>query len=213
MTDYVQLEVKTTDKLLVGLVDCYRKVFALPPWNEWKKCQECGKKFGLDLDPHLFESGHCNKPIIDFWPEGVVAKDILLAMEKGSLPWLALDNKRVIGFCWGHPVTLEEAEERRAFPGLACKMRDIFGNSLELVGYQTDIGVLDTYRGKKIGKELFSRRIKYFLNKGIEVGILRTTKKTVVYSWYIRMGYKVVGDYNDSEEQVILAGRFADLSL
>ena len=98
------------------LIDCYREVFAEDPWNEWLKCQICGKHFGIKQKENLLRFGsfiHCGVPLVEFWPKEKVAKDILSEITEEASCHLAINKeKNVVGFCWGYPIDITQLEEK-----------------------------------------------------------------------------------------------------
>lgn len=203
-------------ELMDELVECYRQVFAATPWFEWKVCSNCDKKWGIEHEQELTELDHhhCDNPVEDFWPVGQVRKDILHETSgEHSACWLALDQGKVVGFCWGYGITPTELEEKLEFPGLADTIHKHFDEHA-LVAYQDDMGLLNEYRGKGLAKALMIHRQRDFVAMDLPVGIMRTKKAppTITYLWFDgKLDYKTIGEYNDADERVILARSFVGL--
>lgn len=211
--EYRKFDIATDTALLPQLVECYQLVFATPPWNEWKKCVVCDAHWGLD-DPQLEEHQfvHCDHPVDDFWGAARVTQDFYSELVyPGISCWIALDEGKIIGFCHGYPASGAKLAHKLEFLGLDIIIDDHFGETP--IAYQDEIGVLISYRGRGIGKELFRRRNLEFLEQGLKIGIIRTMSNppSVTYQWYNRLGYQTIAHYNDLNRRVILAFPLADL--
>ena len=196
-----------------ALIQCYREVFGEDPWNEWKKCQVCGRKWGKQELTSDDDHHHCGMLLVDFWPEEIVRADLLHEITAEASCRLALDGNKVIGFCWGYPISPIELEQKLGITELAEALTREFG-ALERVAYQDELGVLSMYRGKKLARQLFTHRLKDFLEKGLSVGVIRTKTNppSVTYLWFTgKLGYKLIAEYKDEDGRVVLAKSFAEL--
>lgn len=197
-----------------GLIECYREVFGEEPWNEWKKCSVCGKKWGKQEMPQadgVFS--HCGQRVVDFWPTEVVRSDLLHEITVDASCRLALEGERVVGFCWGYPISPEELGKKLEIGGLANALTRMFGE-LQVVAYQDELGVLKEFRGQKLAKDLFRRRLDDFRERGFDVGVIRTKTNppSVTYLWFTKkLGYQLVAEYNDADGRVVLARSLVDL--
>jgi GNAT superfamily N-acetyltransferase len=204
--------------LLPQLIACYQNVFADPPWNEWVKCNHCGKYWGKQ-DLMFLRSINfkcCGKRLVKFWPKDVVENDIRHEINSSASCWLALNTKgKIIGFCWGYPITLEKLEEKLGIQ-VVDPLREHFGiKSHEKIAYQDEIGVLATYRGKKIAKQMFKNRLIDFLKQSLKVGVVRTREApepSVTFLWFTqKLGYHIIAKYPEEDGRVILARELPDL--
>ena len=157
---------------------------------------------------------HCGGSLEDFWPSNVVSKDICDEVVADASCWLALDGSRVVGFCWGYPITPECLEEKVGLPGLSNKIKDRFGN-IELVGYQDEIGVIKEYRKHNIGKQMFLLRCSDFMQLGISLGVARTMSNppSIAYLWLNKLGYETIAEYNDKDRREVLVRTIKDLKM
>ncbi len=207
---YFKFEYHQFRHLLPQIVSCYRDVFASPPWNEWKKCEECGQKWGILSRDELNAANHehCGKQVVDYWPSDVVMAEISRDLQdKETSCWLAMTGfGQVVGFIWGYPITPEDLAQKLGRPDLASNLIERFGDH-ERVAYQDEMGVLEAYRSRKIGKELARMRLKDFKQQGLKVGVVRTKTipPTVTYNWYTRDGFETVSSYDDRDGRVVLA--------
>ncbi len=194
------------------LVTCYKAVFADLPWNEWKKCSKCGKKWGIRES--RIPTTHCGYPIEEFWPHATVESDIRHEITEGSSCWVAVNRHSIVGFCWGYPIAPNQLERKLALSGLATTLHRDFGE-IPLIAYQDELGVQSEYREKGLGKALYLARHNDFLSRGLKGAAVRTkrTPPTVTYSWFSRVGYKVVAEYRDTDDRVVLARTISDLQL
>lgn len=195
------------------LVECYRDVFADQPWNEWLKCPLCQKHWGKKdqalLESHQFK--HCGVPLVDFWPREKVLSDIYAEITPQSSCWLAMDERKVVGFCWGYPVTISELE---AELGIILEINHDCPR-LASIAYQDDIGVIAGYRGRKLAKAMFARRLDDFLAQGLEIGIVRVKQNpepSQTFLWFTeKLGYRVIARYPEKDGRVILGREFNGL--
>jgi GNAT superfamily N-acetyltransferase len=193
---------------LSALVACYQDVFADEPWNEWKKCAVCGKKWGNSHKADLMKIDfcHCGQSVDEFWPAEVVREDIMHEVTEKTSCWLAWKQDLVVGFCWGYPITPDALEEKLKLSGFASSVTREFGHDCR-IGYQDEIGVRGEYRGHGIAKKMFSYRLEDFRRMGLNVGVVRTKTNppSVTNLWFMDLGYRVICEYNDLDGRVILA--------
>ena len=201
---------------LSGVVACYQNIFAEQPWNEWKKCVVCNKKWGSDDSEEIISlnSIHCDQSLVDFWPEEIVVIDLLKEINQEASSWIVLDQEKVVGFCWGYPISPEDLEIKLELPGLANNIKT-YSEDCDKVAYQDELGLLSEYRNKGIAKNLVKARLNDFRDQSLNVGVLRTKTNppTVTYLWYQKLGYQVIAEYNDDDQRVILANSFDCLHL
>ncbi len=215
--NYIRYSADTSDDDITNqLVECYRNVFADPPWNEWLKCSICGKYWGRKDIEYIKDITfrHCGQPLVDFWGRKTVLSDIKNEIKSGtSSCWLALDQMKVIGFCWGYPSTTSDISKKMGIPidFSPLQLSDSFNQPLAL---QDEVGVLAPYRGKKIAKELVRLRNQDFLEMGLSCGIVRTREApepSITYLWYSRIGYHVLARYPDDDGRVVMGIRLAKI--
>ena len=193
-----------------SLISCYRNVFADSPWNEWLKCNVCGKYWGKKDKETLKSSGfrHCGQKLKLFWPHNTVHQDLIHEITESASCWLARESQKVIGFCWGYPIDLQLLEEKLEI-SFVSKLQEILGVDGGTVAYQDDIGVLPEHRGQKIAKKLFLHRHSDFIKKGLKTALVRTRElpePSVTYNWFVeKLGYHIVKRYPDGDGRVILA--------
>jgi hypothetical protein len=193
-------------ELTAQLVDCYREVFADSPWNEWLKCPVCQEYWGLKDRSFLASIGfrHCGQPLVDFWPRTEVISDLYHEITPESSCWLALDNKNVVGFCWGYPIIANILEDKL---GIAfCDSLSISRGSL--IAYQDEIGVLMSYRKRNIAKAMFFNRLEDFFEQRLRFFIVRTRRSpepSATFLWYTqKLGYEILATYPEEDGRVIL---------
>jgi hypothetical protein len=99
--------------------------------------------------------------------------------------------------------------------GLAQNILATFGEQ-KAVAYQDELGVNKAYRGQKLAKVLFLRRLEDFHQAGLTVGVIRTKTipPSVTYLWYTqKLSYRLVAEYNDADGRVVLARSLVDLKI
>ena len=195
-------------------VDCYREVFAETPWHEWLKCPKCQKYWGKKDKPIIesWKFNHCGVEMVEFWTKDQVLSDLQHEITKKASCWLALHQEKVVGFCYGYPITINSLEKKLGIE-ISEKIKEQFGNNTT-VAYQDDVGVLTPYRNKKIAKTMVNLRLKDFINQGLRVGIVRTREKpepSVTFSWYQKIGYEILARYPGDDGRVILGRNLEDL--
>lgn len=203
--------------LLASLVECYRDVFAEPPWNEWMKCsaEGCEASWGRPQAAELaaMRFVHCGQPVADYWPRATVVADLTEALEQGAVCWLAVEHsaqggERVVGFTWGSPVVSRWQEFE---PELQESLRRAFGEGVAddpTIVYQTEVGVMATHRNRGLARRLTERRNLDFLERGFRVGITKvreTPEPSVTFLWYAKLGFRVVHRFPPDNGRVVLA--------
>lgn len=200
-------------ELTAQIVECYRDVFADAPWHEWLQCSRCKKYWGIKDLGLLVSAGfrHCNMPLVDFWPREHVTHDLQTEITENASCWLAMDGEKVIGFCWGYPITITKLVSKLGIPVDDSLQADRNG----LVAYQDEVGVRTSYRGNKIAKTMVLRRLDDFISQGLQFGIVRTRKTpepSVTFSWYTtKLGFRVLAEYPNGDGRVILGREFSGL--
>lgn len=196
------------------LVECYRDVFADRPWNEWLKCPVCGKYWGIKDKDHLtcYKFHHCGVPLVDFWPREEVLADLSHEIVSGSSCWLAMNKESIIGFCWGYPIKIDDLETKLGIPIISnLGYLDIY----EQVAYQDEVGVISSYRGRKVAKAMVIRRLDDFIAQGLQCGIVRTKQSpepSETFLWYTqKLGYEILAKYPGDDGRVVLGRKLAGL--
>ena len=204
----------TSEEITIQIVECYRDVFADAPWHEWKKCPVCKKYWGKkdrDLLIH-WEFRHCDTALVDFWPREQLRIDLNHEITPQASCWLAMDEDRVVGFCWGYPLTAGELEKKLELPFAAC----LEVGEQQVIAYQDEVGVISSHRGRKLAKAMVAERLDDFLEMGLEVGVVRTRRypeASITFLWYTqKLGYRILASYPDNDGRVIL-GRWFDPQL
>ncbi len=191
------------------LVECYRNVFADRPWNEWLKCEKCQKYWGTKDQALLasYEFSHCGAPLVDFWPRRKVLADLHHEITPEASCWLAIHDEKVVGFSWGYPMDIND---------LQAKLGLNLGREIpQRVAYQDEVGVLTSYRGRKIAKAMVARRLSDFVAQGLHFGVVRTRQApepSETFLWYTRkLDYKILANYPGDDGRVILGRNLAGL--
>jgi GNAT superfamily N-acetyltransferase len=202
--------------LVTQVVECYRGVFADPPWNELYKCPSCGSHWGVKDLNEIWEMNtmHCGVPMVPFWPPEEVRADMYHEITPEASCWLALEKSKVVGFCWGYPISVFDLEAKLKVDGLAGKLVGAFAT--DEVAYQDEMGVLLSHRGHRIAKELFVNRHRDFIRRGFKVGVVRTRElpePSVTYQWFTeKLGYQVIARYPVDDGRIVLARPLEGLS-
>lgn len=200
--------------MIKRVIACYQDVFADPPWNEWMKCPSCGEQWGKKHSQEVerLRALHCGVPMEPYYTVEQVGETINKVLALDAPFWIAKHGERVIGFCWGYPTSLDELEKN-----LGISIRESYqvmtGQSDGRIAYQSELGLVEEFRGQKIARRLVSSRLEDFLARGLEVGVVRTKglpDPSVTYLWFTgKLGYQQVATYPDG--RVVLARRLHDL--
>jgi len=208
--EYKRLDLYNGGHMMNQLVACYRNVFADDPWNEWKICPVCKKKWGIKQSVELenISYTHCDKNVEDFWPRDVVRADIQNEISVDASCWVAQINGSVVGFCWGYPIRLDKLEEKLNLPGFATKAKK--NGFPDEVAYHDEIGVKKEYRTHGLAKSMLHRSFEDFKERKLSAIVTRTMSypPTIAYHWFKKMGYGVIDRYdrhNEHDSRVILA--------
>lgn len=193
------------------LPKCYQEVYAGHPWHEWKWCAECEKKFGrhevVVKGSDSVHCPHCQGRLRDFWTREQVLEDFSQEMaEHDSFCILALDKRKLVGFTWGFGIEPKALEEHLELDGVERQVKKFFPN-LHRVAYLDELGVLERYRESGIAKAMFKRHLEMSNSAGLRGAVVRTRSNppTVVYGWFLRLGYEVIAHYNDEGKRVVMA--------
>lgn len=157
-----------------GLIECYSEVFRAPPWNE------------------------------DWWTPSLV-KEVLTKYSGDSVTLvLALEDTKVIGFCFGGFVTSKTLASELEFP--------LPYPHHQLVGYIKDVGVDINHRERGIAQKMLqtlAASLQQRVGKGpLLARTLGPPNPSVVYLWFPKLGFKTIAEYPKGtlrSGQVILA--------
>lgn len=204
---------------LHSFVRCYQNVYAAAPWNEWMKCPQCEKNWGISQSSILAKINfrHCGMIIGDYWPtEYLVVKANEWRKIPGCSFWIAVVGAEVVGFGIGYPRTVDDLQARE----LQLDLPGFYAWGVEgrtRVAYLKDVGILPEYRGSGIFQGLNKRRFHDLLQvQQLPIISCRTQKEpepTVTYNKYLASGFSVVAEYEKKGDQVrvFMACKASDL--
>ncbi len=193
----------SSNEVTAQLVACYRSVFAESPWNEWLRCPVCNKYWGI-RDGILLSSWkfqHCGTDLQEFWSQEQISSDLEHEITMNTSCWIAMDGEKVIGFCWGYPITISDLEKKL---GITLNSRS---ETEQLIAYQDEVGVLSEFRNRKIAKTMVRKRLNDFEKQGLLYGIVRTRElpeSSQTFLWYKNLGYEILTRYPDGR---VILGR------
>lgn len=129
---------------------------------------------------------------VGVWTATQVVADIKNQLgKKGAIGFVAVESGKVVGCIWGY--TMEQAE-LSAELGISVPCGEM---------YLDEICVDPEYHGRGIGSKLYKAWVAKVGNK-VVLARTMTNPPTVVYPWFLKMGYKVVAEYNDEKGKVVL---------
>ena len=168
------------------IAQVYKDVFEGDPWYQVCKCPVCDQTYPSN-------SGLCKNceadgkliNLIEYWPISKIIADLYKQMsKKNSLSFVAIHNETIVGFSWGHEVSVDkDLDTYLGAPGLHKYL------DKETHFYLDEIGVITSYQGKGIGKELVN---KIFTHQRAKKVILKTLKDSQMYKMIEKMGGKTV---------------------
>lgn len=205
---------KNIKEVIPKIIACYQDVFSDGPWHEWKECQKCGMYWGKKDKEFLHQMNfeHCGTPIEDFWKKEDVQATIHSVLNLDSSFFVAIQDEKIVGFCWGYVIDGEKLDDYLKI-GVVAQIEEKYGNVK--IAYQSEIGVLSQFRGKKIARRMFRARHIDFLSLGADVGVVRTRKlpePSITYLWFKKLGYETIASYPVTDGRVILAKNLNEIN-
>jgi len=211
-TPQVRFQQLTTSNLpyyLDELVQVYIIVYTDNPWNEWKKCFVCQKKWGIQEKQELVDINfqHCNTNVVDYWPDDEVRNDLQHEITEGSFCWIALLDDKIVGFCIGYSIDIKELADKLLQPSL----KKLYNSAT--VAYLDEIAVVSEMRGQKIASALHNLYLKDAISKGLTITLARTKTlpPSVTYLWFKALGFSTIANYKDLDGRVVQAIELAKL--
>ena len=191
------------------IIDCYESVFMGEPWNEWKKCTDCGINYGLDEFKEMVGSttnvnlncknDDCSSEVLEtdsFYKGGdQLGQKILSAArrEEGLLDLTAYvvseracAEDRLVGFLWGYKFPSNDSPSV-----MFSKAQDMLvsnGFDLNTTLYLAETGVVPGYRGQGIGQSLLSEMKYQMVSQGLTGMVMRTVNPQMVRNANSRVG-------------------------
>lgn len=163
-----------------NLAQTYEKVFAGPPWNEFKVCtgDGCGKSFGLESQGQ--DACPCDKKsmLSAFYPRvetlASISKEI--EQEGAKVEVKYGPNGEIIGFVWGYPTTSERftAEKYKTDEGRS-QMQSLLSSEgiSENFFYFSETGVIPEFRGRGLSNEFAKIMVDAAFNTDLPL-VMRT---------------------------------------
>lgn len=193
----------TNSTIVEQLIDCYREVFAVKPWGEYKKCPTCGTTWSLEEKDDLRRKRFlcCGEKVVDFWTRDQVRADIAAEITPDAAAFLAFDQDRLVGFAWGYPTTQDALSQKLALP-LSIPVE------AQRVAYIDEIGVAAAYRGQGIGSRLLAATLDVLRAEGLSYVLARTKglpEPSVSYLWLKnKRGFEERAAYPSPDTRVLL---------
>ena len=153
-----------------------------------------------------YQAVFAGAPWYESWSVQAV-QSLLFKLPKDISCWVALDEEKIVGFCWGYVMSLSDMEKYLKL-SIASEFENLFGKNA-VIAYQSDMGLLDEYRNQGVARELFSSRQQDFLDQGLEVALVRTRElpePSVTHSWFLyKEKYQILKRHEASDGRCILA--------
>lgn len=188
---------------LASLIECYQKIFADEPWNEWLRCTSCNKVFGKNDRLAPSDQCTCGGKLTFFWETETVKQEILNEISDEAVCKIIIEGNKVAGFCWGYPIDTITLEKKIHLPGLAKILDSSFG--LRLLGYIDEVGVTAHLRQKGLGQYLWNEVSRELEKQGCLIIIARSQPNVKMFPWWLRNGFQIVQKYGGEDERVIIA--------
>jgi hypothetical protein len=189
----------------------YKEVFAAPPWNEAYRCTCCKQSFGKEVSVGTL---CCSQPLVEYYPFAETLDEIRGCFELSrARVAVVLDSvaDKLVGFSWGWEDNLAQANAEKFGMNAdeverLCKVLKVSADTLFF--YLSEFGVQQDYRGKGLGKGLYTTLLDDRDRSQSDAIIMRTSKKSPAFSIATnnpRYPLRVAYEYRDKLERVILA--------
>jgi len=210
--------------ILALLVKCYQRSFGYDQaWNEGLICHSCTDKQGYPVKFNFSEGrtscddGHALSP---FWPDHVVTEEMQTNLQHpNSVVVVCHDDDRVFGGAVSYILTGSQLEHELKLPGLANQLEINYPHEQRFF-YLAEMFCDPDHRGTGIGSRLFRERHTHMSHtRGAGTCVFRTKRgqeknPSKTYVWYTsHYQFKVVGEYNDPDDRVILAQTLNEINL
>ena len=168
------------------IAQIYKGVFEGAPWYEIFKCPICGDVYPSNCK--MCENCEAHGMLInlvEYWPIGNIITDFYKQMlKKNSLCFVAIHDEKIIGFSWGHEVSVDEKlDSYLGAPKLHTHL------DKETYFYLDEIGVIASGQRNGVGKELAS---EIFSHQRVRKIVLKTLKDSQKQRMIERMGGKTI---------------------
>jgi hypothetical protein len=136
-------------------------------------------------------AGHPWYEVGEWTVDGVVADITNQLGKKGAIGFVALDSGKVVGCIFGYPMNQVELSA------------DLVINVSIGGMYLDETCVAPAYHGQQIGSNLYQLWSKK-VGRKVVIARTMTNPPTIVYPWFLKMGYTVIAKYNDEKGRVVL---------
>ena len=190
---------KGIEKLLLSggkipeVAEVYAKVFAGWPWFEVSKGPECGKFYGPDFEVGAACPCGCGA-LQEAYPKEETVNYIFKELSRPLLnAFIYLFNQKVGGFGWGYQISGKEFVERKYNYDLA-ETRKVFFPIFEandLFFYISEVGVLPSFQGKKIGTQITNKLANTATQSSLPI-LMRTNENSPMVKIAKNLEMKVI---------------------
>lgn len=176
------------------IIRVYKSAFAEKPWDEYRKCRQCGVNYGIEEAEQVYatlESAackKCDKGLLDnfceFWSSEEITSDLESALKKESPIALVAEAGSIAGFTWGYKLPGGQ------FPFLEGKIE-------EPIVYMDEMAVAGNERKKGIGFALGKKFLEEVARRGFQYSLLRTDiNNPASMGLFGKLGYRKVGIFD-----------------
>ncbi|HII16075.1 MAG TPA: GNAT family N-acetyltransferase [Nanoarchaeota archaeon] len=188
------------------IIRVYKSAFAETPWDEYRKCSQCGANYGIEEAKQVYaaiETAICKKcgrglwrNFCEFWSAEEIITDLESALKKESPVALVAEAGPIAGFTWGY--NLPQGQ----FPFLEGKIA-------QPTIYMGEMAVGGNARKKGIGFSLGKKFLDEIAARGFRFSVVRTDiNNPASMGLFEKLGYRKTGIFDpDYPSRVYMEAR------
>lgn len=186
------------DDLLQSLVNCYITAFTTPPWNEYRRCECCERRYGRGA-PLL--CGSCGTRLTPYHKVEEVQEHFRKVQNLGARLLVVInESDTVIAFRSFGPISLDDYNERKLRiekEALNCIRHRVGSRVIGTWG----LAVLPKWRGQGLGELLLKRSIDE--TSGPMLSRVFADSKSAVLRLHRKYNFETLHNYADSRRIVV----------
>lgn len=176
------------------IIRVYKSAFAEKPWDEYRKCTQCGINYGIEEAEQVYASletaacKKCDKGLFgnfsEFWSSEEITGDLESALKKESPIVLVAETGSIAGFTWGYKLPSWQ------FPFIEGKIA-------QPTVYMDEMAVAGNERRQGIGLALGNKFLEEVASRGFRSSLLRTDiNNPASMGLFGKLGYRNVGIFD-----------------
>ena len=199
--------------------DLYINIFGEEPWNEWYKCNDCSKLFGLsDATRNNIKKCLCGGNLDNLYDKNQVSKDWIARTKKKWYIWKlaqTLDDKIIWFWLWRmDDITNLNAEnlwlDNDDLLSLKSWIKNLYPDfDFDSFFYAAEAGIKNEFRSKWIASKIYKSFLEKIKENNSNYILLRTTTKDGwPFKWLEKLWYRIVFKYNDENDRIIMVNKY-----